>query len=225
MQKNHKAPLLALAISSTLFFSGCQTQGVLDNALQQIGDQYGDSIEQAKQKYGEERVSRALDNLPNLTAWNALLDDKPVPVNGDCEPTAGQQLMLKLVNEARAQDRFCGEDFYPATSPLVWNCQLEQAAIAHNNDMVQNNFFDHTGSDGLHAGDRIEAAGYYWRSYGENLAAGFDNEVGVINGLLESPGHCRNIMDPSFKEFGSTRATEVEGNEYRSYWTHEYASR
>ncbi len=224
MQNHKKIPLFALALSSTVFFSGCQTQGIVDS-LQQAADQYGSQIEQARQQYGEERVARALENQPDGTGWKALFDDGAVPVHGACQPSAGQQLMLKLVNEARSQDRFCGEDFYPATTPLAWNCQLEQAAAVHNDDMVRNNFFDHTGSDGLHAGDRIEAAGYYWQTYGENLAAGFDNEVAVINALLKSPGHCRNIMDPSFEEFGSVRATEVEGNEYRSYWTHEYASR
>jgi hypothetical protein len=40
---------------------------------------------------------------------------------------------------------------------------LTQAALVHSDDMVANNFFSHTGSDGSSAGQRATAAGYAWR--------------------------------------------------------------
>ena len=45
----------------------------------------------------------------------------------------------------------------------------------------------------------------------ENIANGYASEQSVMNGWLGSEGHCKNIMNGSFKEMGAGR----EGN----YWT------
>ncbi|RUM94982.1 MAG: hypothetical protein DSZ28_00395 [Thiothrix sp.] len=136
-----------------------------------------------------------------------------------CEITEQQQHMLALVNQARAEARSCGDDNYVAVAPLTWNCQLRDAAIAHTKDMTTNNFFDHSGSDGLRAGDRITAAGYNWRYYGENLAAGYVRSEDALAGLLDSPGHCKNIMNVNVTEFGSYMEF-VNNLDFQSYWTH-----
>jgi uncharacterized protein YkwD len=149
----------------------------------------------------------------------------PPPENNDvqnsaaCEVTEQQQLMLKLVNEARGEARYCGDNSYKAAAPLTWDCQLREAAIAHTLDMTTHNFFSHAGSDGLRAGDRVTAAGYNWRFYGENLAAGFVFAKDALTGLLDSPGHCKNIMNPNVTEFGSY-VMFVDNLDYQSYWTH-----
>jgi len=139
-----------------------------------------------------------------------------------CEITEQQQHMLTLVNQARAKARSCGENDYVAVSPLTWDCQLRDAAIAHTDDMTTHNFFAHSGSDGLRAGDRITATGYNWRYYGENLAAGYVLSKDALAGLLDSPGHCKNIMNPNVTEFGSYMEF-VKGLDYQSYWTHVFA--
>lgn len=139
---------------------------------------------------------------------------------GGCEVTAAQQKMMDVINAARLEERYCGDDFFIAVAPLTWNCKLENAAALHNDDMVQNNFFAHQGSNGLYAGDRVDAVGYNWRVYGENLAVGFTGEARATKALLASPGHCVNIMNGKVNEFGSVRILGVKGNEYGSYWTH-----
>jgi uncharacterized protein YkwD len=141
---------------------------------------------------------------------------------GICEITKQQQHMLTLVNQARSKARSCGDTYYEAVPSLTWDCQLRDAAIAHTKDMMANNFFAHSGSDGLRAGDRITATGYNWRYYGENLAAGYTRSEDALTGLLESPGHCKNIMNPNVIEFGSYREF-VKGLDYQSYWTHVFA--
>src|SRR5690606_19113896 len=102
--------------------------------------------------------------------------------------------MLAAVNQARILARNCGENYRPAVGKLAWNCQLQQAAITHSEDMAANDFFDHTGSDGSSVGDRITRTGYLWSRAGENLAAGQRTVAVVMDGLLKSPGHCDNIM-------------------------------
>lgn len=141
----------------------------------------------------------------------------------ECTPTEAQLRMMKLVNEARAVARSCGDEDFEAAGPLTWNCKLEQAALNHTVDMTTHNFFSHEGSDGLHADSRIDAVGYNWRVYGENLAAGYTFEEDAMEGLLNSPGHCKNIMNSKVTEFGSARIFKKD-LDYISYWTHVYAT-
>ncbi len=135
-----------------------------------------------------------------------------------CDVSELQREMLELVNAARAEGRYCGDKYYPPVAPLTWNCTLVKAGEIHNADMVSNNFFAHEGSDGLKAGSRLDRVGYNWSTYGENLAAGFIEPKEAMEALLDSPGHCRNIMGEKYEEFGaaSTFFTEAE---YHHYWT------
>lgn len=141
------------------------------------------------------------DPLPKGTA--------PVPVN--------KTLLLQMVNEVRKSGCRCGNAWYGAVAPLIWNSQLEKAALLHSNDMYANNYFSHEAKDGSKAGDRIDRLGYRWRTYGENIAFGYRSEREVVKSWLLSPGHCKNIMSPSFKEMGVSRAGD--------YWTQVFATK
>lgn len=130
--------------------------------------------------------------------------------------------MLASVNQARTENRSCGEDFYPATEKLTWNCRIQIAAAAHAQDMAENDFFSHTGSDGSAASTRISRAGYVWSWAGENIAAGQYSVNDVMIGWLDSPGHCANIMSPAFSEFGFAYA-ENDDSYYTRYWVQNFA--
>jgi uncharacterized protein YkwD len=130
--------------------------------------------------------------------------------------------ILTQVNIARSQARNCGTVNYIATEALSWNCTLENVALEHSRDMGDVNFFSHTGSDGLSAGDRVTNAGYDWSATGENIAAGQPSIDAVINAWLGSPGHCANIMSPIYTEIGAASYT-VSGSDYPIYWTQVFA--
>lgn len=125
--------------------------------------------------------------------------------------------LLQLVNNARTAGCTCGTTVMPPVTKLVWNDQLGKAGYDHSVDMKTNNYFSHTGLDGSTPGQRITAAGYTWQSYGENIANGFANEQDVMNGWLNSEGHCKNIMNPGFKDMGTGR----DGD----YWTQVFGSK
>ena len=111
--------------------------------------------------------------------------------------------MLDAVNAVRARGAVCGSTRYGPAPPLVWNDRLELAAARHSADMSAHDYFDHTGSDGSHPGDRATRAGYAWRAVGENIAR-YQTSVGqVVEDWVESPGHCHNLMDPRFAEMGA----------------------
>src|SRR6185436_6715944 len=63
-------------------------------------------------------------------------------------------------------------------------------------------FFDHTNLAGKDPFQRMMDAGYVGFTMGENIAMGQQTPEEVVDGWLDSDGHCRNIMDPSFKEIG-----------------------
>jgi hypothetical protein len=104
----------------------------------------------------------------------------------------------------------------PATQPLAFNEKLIQAARRHSQDMFQNIFQEHTGSDGSIPSQRVTDAGYIWQKTGENIYnnaesvfqghAAFEVDWGggtnSIGGMQNPPGHRKNIHDASFREAG-----------------------
>jgi len=163
--------------------------------------------------------------IPLLFA--ALLSISCTKAEGVTDPTPGnkivlpnsinKEMLLQLVNDARKKGCQCGDTYYAPAPPLIWNDLLEKAAFNHANDMFQNNYFDHTGKDGSSVSERMEAVGYHWISFGENIGLGYKDEKDVIKGWLSSPGHCKNIMNKKFKEMAIARV----GN----YWTQTLGSR
>jgi uncharacterized protein YkwD len=87
-------------------------------------------------------------------------------------------------------------------------------------DMANNDFFDHTGSDGLKVWDRASQAGYPWSAIGENIAAGISlsSVSAAVQAWLDSPGHCANIMSPGYTEFGASKYSN-SASTYNVYWT------
>lgn len=130
--------------------------------------------------------------------------------------TLDKDQLLRLVNEVRTSGCNCGGEQMPAVAPVSWNSLLEKAAADHSRDMQQNNFFSHTGSNGSTIGERVTKAGFIWRSCGENIAKGYPDEQSVVEGWINSPGHCKNIMNAGFTLMGVAKSGD--------YWTQVFAS-
>jgi uncharacterized protein YkwD len=121
--------------------------------------------------------------------------------------------MLTAVNQARSSAPVCGTP----VPPLSWNCQLQNAAIRHSEDMDTNGYpaDGHTGWDGSIPSQRVTEAGYSWNFVGENVADGQNSIDVVMQAWLNSAGHCSNIMSANYTEFGSS--------EISFYWTQVFA--
>ena len=139
----------------------------------------------------------------------------------------------QLINEVRQRFAGCGAMLRTSASPgsggnvgaasgrpaLSWNPKLAAAAEQHARSMAENAFFDHTGLDGSRVGSRTDAAGYRWRAVGENLAAGQRTLADAVQGWLLSEGHCRNLLDERFADFGLARVVSQRPDDrYRVYW-------
>lgn len=64
------------------------------------------------------------------------------------------------------------------------------------------------------AEDRLEAAGYRWRSYGENLALGQATPASAVHSWMRSRRHRQNIVDVRFTELGVGYAIDRAGRPY-----------
>lgn len=129
---------------------------------------------------------------------------------------------LERINKVRANGCKCGPQYMPPAAPLVWNDQLEDAAMGHAKDMYKKDYFSHDSKDGRKIVNRIEAAGYGrkgYRSYqvGENIAQGQRSIKEVTDGWFKSEGHCYNLMQPGFKEIGVAY--------YKTYWVQDFGGR
>ena len=154
-------------------------------------------------------------------------DPGPGPGTGTGVPGIDsiRQEFLDAVNLARSVDRMCGATSYPAAPAVAWSDLLAMAAYHHSEDMAINQLFSHTGSDGSTPGERIDREGYGWWTYGENIAVGYQSVSSVMQGWLDSAGHCRNIMDPALAEIGAAFAEgQYPGNPAAPYWTFDLAT-
>jgi uncharacterized protein YkwD len=126
--------------------------------------------------------------------------------------------VLALVNAARSKPRKCGRTNFQPVPPLQLSATLNRAALIHSQDMARNNLFQHQGSDGSKVGDRAARVGYRWRAVAENIAIGAETAEIVVQGWLDSPGHCVNIMGPDYSEMGIAYVTEPKSGP-GIYWT------
>jgi len=119
--------------------------------------------------------------------------------NGSVSEFAKQ--VADLVNQERAK---------AGLSPLTLDTELSNVALAKAKDMYTNNYFDHTSPTYGSPFQMMEKYGISYRSAGENIAKGQRTPQEVMNAWMNSEGHRKNIMDPSFKKIG------VAFHEY--YW-------
>ncbi|MFE2151114.1 CAP domain-containing protein [Streptomyces lavendulae] len=124
-------------------------------------------------------------------------------------PSGAVAEVVALVNKERAA---------VGCPAVTVNAQLTKAAQDHSADMAAHATMSHTGSDGSDPGQRITAAQYMWKTYGENVAYGYPTAAKVMEGWMNSPGHKRNILDCSFKEIGVGLAQPGQ------YWTQDFGA-
>lgn len=105
---------------------------------------------------------------------------------------AAESKMLELIN---------GERKKAGIAPLVISFEITPIARAHSKDMFQRRYFSHVTPDGLTPADRLSRANINFALAGENIAYTPDLAT-AHTGLMNSPSHKENILDPSFHRVG-----------------------
>ena len=198
------------------------------SALSISGDGAGAQAEAmlAKQNYCEPLQDAAMKEvgiyLDARQVWIVMAE--PFAPSVELSEQAAGQRVLELVNQARAAPRYCGNRAFNAARPVRWNDALAEASRLHAEDMARNNYFSHGGRDGSDPAQRVERAGYRYRSTGENIAAGQMKPEDAVAAWIKSPEHCANVMNPAFTEMGVAFAIDP-GSDMGVYWTQAFGTR
>lgn len=160
-----------------------------------------------------DRLAGFTNEIAGHISQNCVATGEPIATQVVASPSTAQDspmstnatMWLAMVNQARSESRVCGGITYPAVAPLVWDTRLEQAALAHSSYQQQIDTMTHTGSGGSSGGQRIAANGFKWSSWGENVGWNYQSAAAMLQGWLNSAGHCTNIMKPVFTHIGWAR--------------------
>lgn len=95
---------------------------------------------------------------------------------------------------------------------------LTEAARKHGIDMFTRGYFSHVNPDGEDPFDRLEKQGISYLLAAENLAYAPDVEL-AHKGLMDSPGHRENILNPAFGKVG---IGVVDGGIYGKMFVQEF---
>lgn len=112
--------------------------------------------------------------------------------SGLAADSSAERVMLQLVNKARAD---------AGLAPLQFDDNLTQVARAHSQEMFELGYFSHDSPVHGDPAARLAAAGINYAAAGENLA--FAPSVTIAHdGLMHSPPHRANILNPAFTRVG-----------------------
>lgn len=155
---------------------------------------------------------------------------EPQSAAGEYDPNALAASMLALINADRAAN---------GLTAVAWDETAATAGAFHAADMVQYNYFSHWNQDGLGPEHRYAQAGgqdavtenlhAFSHTYDDGRAAPIENWQEVIQnaqtGLMNSPGHRANILDPAHTHVGIGMAYNPETGQFRlaQEFTNRYA--
>lgn len=136
----------------------------------------------------------SLTSAPTIMAATA--------VDSSIQPVAQVQTQQELSEESfLAETNQARQD--AGLSPLHYSYELESAARAKAEDMIENAYWDHFRPNDNKAGwDFIAEAGYVYHYAGENLARGFQTAHGITIAWLNSPSHRDNLLSSKYTDVG-----------------------
>jgi len=114
------------------------------------------------------------------------------PSNSTNQMTNEQRKMLELVNNERAK---------AGMKPLTFDAELARVANFKAQDMVERNYFSHTSPTYGSPFDMMKNFGIKYSYAGENLA-GYSTVEAAHNGLMNSEGHRKNILNTNYNYIG-----------------------
>ncbi len=162
--------------------------------------------------FAESRLAPALVSAMNRTVGGAMdglglrLSDFSIPLGptppgrtlpfsvstGLVVDRAAETEMLALVNAERER---------AGLAPLEADERLATVGRTHSEEMFRLGYFAHESPVSGEVVDRLDNAGLAWLVSGENLALAQD-VAEAHEGLMDSPGHRANILNPAFTRVG-----------------------
>jgi uncharacterized protein YkwD len=126
--------------------------------------------------------------------------DAPDPASSTTDIATVRGQLLTLLNQTRAET---------GLGPLEADPRLDAVALAHTEDMVAHDYVGHVSQTTGSAADRVRAAGVHSGLILENIGRGYSASE-IHRGLLDSPGHRANLINPSATHVGIGVVAETE---------------
>jgi len=188
--------LIMAAIISALLFAMPMADGISRAAQESLfADRfasYTDSIETALAPVFDPAVRQTLNRVTTIQPGSDELVELPFKVENTTPRPELEAQMLDLVNQERTSR---------GLKPVAADPELTEVARRHSADMFARGYFSHYTPDGTDPFDRMKAANVKFRTAGENLALAPTVQI-AHTGLMNSPGHRANILNPNFGRLG-----------------------
>jgi uncharacterized protein YkwD/uncharacterized membrane protein required for colicin V production len=154
-------------------------------------------------------ISRPLQNLVNGLFGQDLADTLTyLTVSSDPESTERIELGFTTTNvtvDTAAENQDLALVNHERTSrggkALTMNTKAQAVGIAYGKNLLANGYFSHIGLDGSTPFTRMTAGGVQYGAAGENLALA-PTLAEAHTGLMNSPGHKANILNPAYRTVG-----------------------
>ncbi len=103
-----------------------------------------------------------------------------------------EKKLLQLVNEERIKH---------GVTTVIADIEMQKVANEHATDMFTRGYFSHNTPEGTDPFERMKKLDINFMFAGENLAHS-SNLISAHKGLMQSPGHRANILNPAFGKSG-----------------------
>ncbi len=187
--------LISAAIISALLLAVPISEGLSertrDSALVNRLAAQTESLETSLAPVFREAISQTLNLLTIRPESNERVS-LPFTVNSPRPRPDLEAAMLQLLNKERAA---------AGLKLLAPDAQLTEVARRHAADMFERGYFAHVSPEGRNPFDRMRSAGIHFFTAGENLALAPTLQI-AHTGLMNSPGHRANILNPQFGRVG-----------------------
>lgn len=184
------------AIVAALLLSVPMWNGLAKEAREsKIANQLGVQVAWLDEKFSPIFGEAAKETVNRLTVKPSESDETVDLHYTVKDPTVRPDLeaqMLQLVNQERTKR---------GLQPVAADPQLSAVARAHSTDMFARGYFSHYTPEKADPFDRMKKANVKFLAAGENLALGRTLKI-CHEGLMNSPGHRANILNPSFGRLG-----------------------
>lgn len=187
--------IMAAIIAALLFafpFSNGYQESLEESSLVEPLAVYSDELEMILTPIFEDAVNETLTRRLTVYPGSDETVELPFTVT-DYKPRPDLEAqMLVLVNEERAKVGL------PRLEP---DPEMREVARKHSADMFERGYFAHKNPDDESPFDRMDEAKVKFKTAGENLALAPTLKI-AHTGLMNSPGHRANILQPNFGRVG-----------------------
>jgi len=184
------------AIIAALFmsmpFSERLSESVQSSLLAEKLAVYTDEIEDALVPVFHPVINQTLNRLITIEPGSEESVELPFKIADPKPMPELEQQMLDLINQERTSR---------GLKPLTLDPELTPVARAHSADMFARGYFSHYTPEGEDPFARMKDADVRFRTAGENLALAPTLQL-AHTGLMNSPGHRANILNPNFGRVG-----------------------